>query len=377
MLPYLKPICTSTFYIFDNYDALHFYDIEKNQISDDEINEIFNNNEIPNDTHRFIYSHLKNINSEDVDLTGIIATITTSNQNTLDWAKQRNLKSYNPLDDSMELYTEIAKLDPINEKQLLKFIKEYGIPVSGGIATDTPEMHSYGDLREIVIDEMDVLSFAYSLEEYKEAFYLWNAINENDTKILNDTKVKFEEEATELQQSAILDLYETVADKLPGDIEDEIEKTISKKGEDINWRKIEQLAQEQFESEAKERVIYQHPLWRDWKNVKDKSLKLIAKVYLAYLLNQQSSGVTSHEVIGGEIVSGIMFNDLLEVAYFQLSQAVHNHKEFRKCLNCNHLFEITHEGRKFCPPLPGRKRSTCENSYNQRLKRKRRREKKK
>lgn len=44
------------------------------------------------------------------------------------------------------------------------------------------------------------------------------------------------------------------------------------------------------------------------------------------------------------------------------------------CENCGDIFVKTHGHQKFCPPHPGRKRSTCENTFNQRLKRQRMRE---
>jgi hypothetical protein len=46
----------------------------------------------------------------------------------------------------------------------------------------------------------------------------------------------------------------------------------------------------------------------------------------------------------------------------------------KKCLECGKEFYQTHEKEKFCPPLDT-VRSRCENRYNQRLKRQRRKEK--
>lgn len=48
-------------------------------------------------------------------------------------------------------------------------------------------------------------------------------------------------------------------------------------------------------------------------------------------------------------------------------------KEIEKgvCLECGKEFIKTHGHQKFCPPKPGRKISTCQNTYNQRKKRER------
>lgn len=66
-----------------------------------------------------------------------------------------------------------------------------------------------------------------------------------------------------------------------------------------------------------------------------------------------------------------VFNDMFEFAYFFLTMAVYRGAEMRECENCGNLFEVTHQRQRFCPPLPGRKRSSCEMAYNNRLKKER------
>lgn len=63
------------------------------------------------------------------------------------------------------------------------------------------------------------------------------------------------------------------------------------------------------------------------------------------------------------------FEHLFQVAYFQLCSFLDSEGELKKCEHCGHLFPVTHEARKFCPPLPGKTESTCLNTYKQRVKR--------
>ncbi|KAB2494246.1 hypothetical protein [Priestia endophytica] len=63
-----------------------------------------------------------------------------------------------------------------------------------------------------------------------------------------------------------------------------------------------------------------------------------------------------------------VFADLFEAAYFYLKLSIESNAEMSLCENCGHLFEVTHQRRRFCSVLPGRKRSSCEMAYNNRLK---------
>lgn len=67
-----------------------------------------------------------------------------------------------------------------------------------------------------------------------------------------------------------------------------------------------------------------------------------------------------------------VFDDLFEAAYFYLSLSINSSAEMKPCKNCGHLFEVSHRRQKFCPVLPGRKRSSCEMAYNNRLKKEKR-----
>ncbi|PGA16240.1 hypothetical protein COL65_20330 [Priestia aryabhattai] len=96
-----------------------------------------------------------------------------------------------------------------------------------------------------------------------------------------------------------------------------------------------------------------------------------AKHHLTLLLGRLDAfNVSMHvEFQNGSFVPGVWFSDLFNFAYFQIAKALSNNVEVRECDNCGYIFEVTHKRQRFCPPLPHRKRSSCEMAYNNRLKR--------
>ncbi|MEH7403353.1 DUF6076 domain-containing protein [Gottfriedia acidiceleris] len=93
------------------------------------------------------------------------------------------------------------------------------------------------------------------------------------------------------------------------------------------------------------------------------------KELVSSLIRKRSSSIESIQVLDDQYVTTISFPTLLDVAYHQLTNALLGIKTFNKCLNCGSIFLAKHGLQKFCAPLPNRKRSTCENTYNQRKKR--------
>ncbi|KSU79742.1 hypothetical protein AS030_21040 [Fictibacillus enclensis] len=67
-----------------------------------------------------------------------------------------------------------------------------------------------------------------------------------------------------------------------------------------------------------------------------------------------------------------VFMDLFDAAYFYLNLFMENKAEMKICENYGHPFEVTHQRQRFCSALPGRKRSSCEMAYNNRLKKEKR-----
>jgi hypothetical protein len=69
-------------------------------------------------------------------------------------------------------------------------------------------------------------------------------------------------------------------------------------------------------------------------------------------------------------MNSVQFVDLFEVAAYQLLLAVVGEADIRYCEYCKQPFQLRHDTRKFCPPYPGNKRSTCENTVSMKNKRK-------
>jgi hypothetical protein len=76
---------------------------------------------------------------------------------------------------------------------------------------------------------------------------------------------------------------------------------------------------------------------------------------------------------GKEFYPSVLFSALIDLAWWQLREALMRGVEYRKCKNdrCGNIFAVTHGNREYCPPYPNQKRSNCENAYNRRLKYKR------
>lgn len=102
----------------------------------------------------------------------------------------------------------------------------------------------------------------------------------------------------------------------------------------------------------------------------DKAVINYAKHHLTLLLGRLDAFKVSMyvEFQNDSFVPAVWFSDLFNFAYFQIAKALSNNVEVRECDNCSHIFEITHKRQRFCPPLPHRKRSSCEMAYNNRLK---------
>jgi len=228
--------------------------------------------------------------------------------------------SYDPLVEGESIYTELAKLKPFEiPSKFQKFIKAFGLPM--GFSSEYNTLRpQYSEKKLIAFHAMDVLEFYKELTYFRFLFYLWQDLQEKEDSLLI-CKASF--------------LFDQMYDK----------------------QKISDFAS-LFKMDAS--TPHQK-----------------AKHFLTSALDKQSKGVSTFEVINDKIKPAIRFDDLFQVAYFQLSQSIINDVPLVRCKNCGALFETSHRSRKFCPPFPGRKRSTCENTYNQRMKRLRQKQKQK
>ncbi|MGE8020120.1 hypothetical protein ACQKOM_14585 [Peribacillus frigoritolerans] len=206
--------------------------------------------------------------------------------------------------DMEALYTELAKLEPFNDKKLLEFSKIFGLPTGQFVAMGWDAVFE----NNYILKQFSFLLPLYlKLASYRYIFNGWLALKENNESIILEFENRYKHYLeAELSRLEIPKERGGFAEKLP----EIITVFLNEKGP--------------------KRIL---------------------------------------EPINSKIIQKFNFSDLFDIAYYQLSQAMLNDSSFKRCELCGHPFEVIHEGRRFCPPLPGRKRSTCENTFNQRLKR--------
>ncbi|GGF24278.1 hypothetical protein GCM10010954_23950 [Halobacillus andaensis] len=208
------------------------------------------------------------------------------------------------------LYTELAKLTPFDFKSLIKFSKVFGLPY--GLQEDILEQHSSPDIN-VQIPFTDIYYLFYELTIYRYYFSLFEAIIFEDTN-----KIK-----------SLLERHHNIIAQMSNTTIDNITTAFS--------------------------IAIEH----------DDSLIYSAKELLTeHFHNNHRALQILPDFEDGKIIPKIFFKDLFEYAYFQMLNALMNNSELRKCEYCNHVFEVDFEGRRFCPPLPFRKRSSCEMAYN-------------
>ncbi|MFE4351571.1 hypothetical protein [Peribacillus butanolivorans] len=217
---------------------------------------------------------------------------------------------------------------------------------------------------------MDVLIFYERLVKFQNVLKMWNDIIEGNIKKLTKIKQEFESLAEFHNKHQTL-FTESLS------LEEYVDFIFTDSGVLYRGGEMEEVFKTYRNNPDKllklnEKASEFKNIWGQVKNEPD--LKTIAFAYLNLKLKAIESGETARRFIDGNIVPAIKFNNLLEVAGYQLKQAIFKNQKLEECLNCGALFEPRHASQKFCSPLPGRKRSTCENTYNQRQKRLRRKQ---
>lgn len=288
---------------------------------------------------------------------------------------ENEFHTFDPLSDTPELYLEMNKIVIFDEKSLMKFIKNYGI--ASHLASPNNESGLFNSTlfqnndSEKLILEMDALILFEGLAKFQSILKMWNDIKEDNVKELINIKKEFQslaefhnnhkalfKEAGSLEEYTDFIFTDSGVLFTEGEMEDVIKAYKNKPDKLI---KVTEKG-----SEVK----------NAWERVKNNSdLKIIAFAYLNLKLKDINSGETATRFIDGKIVPAMKFNNPLEIAGYQLKQAIFKDQKLELCENCGALFEPRHASQKFCSPLPGRKRSTCENTFNQRLKRMRKNKK--
>ncbi|MFU1991981.1 DUF6076 domain-containing protein [Priestia megaterium] len=369
MLAYLNPYCLTKFYVLNDYFLVKFDEIENlESYSFLESDQVY-----PDDLHYDIYKKLKNLKGE-VNLKSVPAAISVTEKEVTDFTDRKSFKLYNPLEEASELYTEMAKLDIFNEESLMKFVARYGLPLDY-------YFHRPKDIDEEEIDDeinndilfgyMDLLLFYEELVKYKKIFNIWKSIRTDNKGELYAIRDEFKSSAHKSLTIAKKNFFEEYfEDSKYADEYHSLEDEEAEKYESLT-NYVEKHASE----EELVNIKFTHSMWELWQKNKDVPLIESAKQYLIILINNQSMGKPSFHLKNGDIVPAIAFYNLIEVAYYQLSRAMTNNTDLKACENCGAFFEVTHASRKYCPPLLGTKRSTCENNNSQKAKRKRKRKK--
>lgn len=264
---------------------------------------------------------------------------------------------YNLLDDFPHLYTEIIKIDMFDKDSLEKFIYSFGLPMGAD---------KYGsDDHTIFHYDLELTDFYKELNAFKVAFDIFEALQENNEETINYYAddyfpyIEHKSNAINLNTVDSSDIAKQLKDMERGD--SKIEK---------HWSLMNEEA-----SKNKKTV----PILERYMKVKDESPRIKSTQYMLELINSWDKGKSIIVTDSDTIQNGITFTSLMEVAKYQLAQSVVNNYELRRCEFCGRSFPVDHDKRRFCPPVyPATatyKISNCQNTFNQRAKRKRKKDK--
>ncbi|MFB5281823.1 hypothetical protein [Peribacillus sp. Hz7] len=352
--------CVTSIRVFKNYDSIYGQKFKR-------IRECF----IPKLHYIDKASINLNLNRqdffEDFNITNVIVSDSIIAGNYLELSD-----TYNPIEEGQEIFTELPKIK--DEDSLRKFIKTYGLPLSDSyndfdnVDKITKEDYFFPPIstnyNELCFFSMKVNNLFFQLSQYQYLFFVWVAIKNNEKETLRRIRDQFKEEAessTELAKEAFIEEYiEALMDfEIDSNHDEDEDLHYNVKFQELlNNKSLEKL----YNSVTSDITFL-------WNKVKNESLGHIAKAYFSYLLNKMPSGeiVTTYE--NGYIIPALKFNDLFEVAYYQLKQAVYSEAQISVCLYCNNFFIQDHGNQKFCRPNRHVKESSCRNTYKKRKQR--------
>lgn len=233
-----------------------------------------------------------------------------------------NLKSYN-LFDFQGLYTELAKIEPFNFKDINHFSKSFGLP--------TGEFGIGGSTYNVLLQATNFMELNLKLMNFRLVFEAFQNFVTQDIESIRNRMIKENEARLKFL------IYDDKSNNVFPDYESKIKS-----------------AKNRIESLKKAK--------------KDYLLKLESKNLSSFTLNKHIES-TSEEHLryhDGFFILERNFFSLFEFAYFQIARALSSRATLKKCEFCNHVFEETNEKMRFCPALPSRKRSSCEMAYNNR-----------
>jgi len=215
---------------------------------------------------------------------------------------QGEYRKYSPA-DYPTLYAEFQR---INDKQsALKFIREFGLP--GG---------KIESLKQIFIDARNV----------HECLRLYNALKNNlPLQGIDLEELRMKDRAVSYKN---------------------LSKYSKEKIDAMGILKWGQIVQEEFMKADKYRTPEQ------------------GREALMEHINKHIEGVRpTLACYKGEFTFNRTCSNLLQYIYLQIFDHVTSRKGFVQCLGCGSWFTPTKQGMKFCPPLPGKRKSSCANLY--------------
>ena len=233
-------------------------------------------------------------------------------------------KVYNPFEEKY-IFEKAIRIDTNSPKSILEFCNEYGLfrdgevkgyqnNVKAPVVFDRPEQVIYFN------KSFQLSTFVNIIDEIKETVRLVKIIQERNADQLTELK------------NRILNLLRSLRDD-DGKIPERTTEIIKK-----------------IENEPK---------------------LTFAKRQLLTRLNYHQEYVYPCTRLGenGDLIPGHTSRSLLSVIYFQISEMVTKSQPLEKCLKCGSIFTPRKSGSVFCPPEDPTKRSSCENSYNQMVRR--------
>lgn len=211
------------------------------------------------------------------------------------------------LKNASGLYTEMGKINPFSNKDILHFSKVFGLPYGSSSFEDIPTVIN-GDHYPLSIQYVQMNILINALLNYVYIFNVFKNIVTLDTS------------------SIINRDYET-----------------------LPYRYINYHPTNDAEVLNSEKEFFSHLI----KNYNILNLDLTFNYF------QENEFILEHSNL-----------ELIDYAVFQMVKALVYKSTFKHCENCGHIFEVTHEKMRFCPPMPFRKRSSCEMAYRNRMRNK-------
>lgn len=232
-------------------------------------------------------------------------------------------------DEGMGLFTEIQKIELFDIRSLRRFANVFGLPLGIDLSMNSG-LKAFDDMKDyntfLYFGAVPVTLIYMELMEYKNIFNSFVAVKTNDAKLARSINLKkeFVNEAGNVSR---------------------LDKERSRSIQSLN-NEYESLLNE---TDIKEEI----ELMQCRKNLAKTLTKKIA--YNSKIV----------DTLDGDFLETKIYNNLFEIAYSQMKESLINNVELKKCDYCGHYFEPEHGTQRFCSPLPFRKRSSCENSYNQ------------